>query len=316
MKYWWVNHNQTFKEEINGGYIWAPKANRAGQKKVTYTNLTKVSPNDLIFSFARSRIMGIGIVTHDHKDSLKPSEFGKAGDIWDDNGWMVPVEWVMLDQPIVIQDHLDKILSKFIFPHSPLNKKGTGNQNCYLANIPEDLGTYLLEATKNENIQNSIESIQHTIEDNRMENSIMENRAIHETMKLQLINARIGQGVYRLNLGRIENHCRFTDVDDKRLLIASHIKPWRKSNNDEKLDGYNGLLLSPHADKMFDGGYISIDQKGKILTINEQIKKLMTKWGIDPKRNIGRFKEEQLDYLSFHENEIFYRKLDILYERL
>ncbi len=315
MRYWWVNHNQTFNEEINGGYIWAPKINRAGQKKVTYTNLTKVTPNDLIFSFAKSRIMGVGIVTHNHKDSLKPSEFGKVGDIWDDNGWMVPVEWVMFDQPILVKNHITNILPKLTFPHAPINKEGNGVQNCYLSSISEDLGKYLLEVTKKDNLKSSIESIQHTIEDNGIQKNIMDNKTIHETQKLQLINARIGQGIYRINLERIENHCRFTDVDDKRFLIASHIKPWRMSNNEEKLDGYNGFLLSPHADKLFDGGFISINNKSKILTINNQIKTLMVKWGINPNKDIGPLKEEQLEYLDYHENKIFYPKRDFYYNK-
>ena len=40
------------------------------------------------------------------------------------------------------------------------------------------------------------------------------------------------------------------------ILIASHIKPWRVSNNNERLDVYNGLLLLPNLDKLFDKGYI------------------------------------------------------------
>jgi hypothetical protein len=137
---------------------------------------------------------------------------------------------------------------------------------------------------------------------------------IHETEKEQLIKARRGQGAYRYNLEKIEKKCRFTDVDDKRFLIASHIKPWRLADNEERLDGNNGLLLSPHADKLFDGGFISIDKKGNILTINNQIKKLMVQWGINPHRNLGRFNPNQLEYLDFHRNELFERVIERYHE--
>jgi predicted restriction endonuclease len=48
-------------------------------------------------------------------------------------------------------------------------------------------------------------------------------------------------------------------------LIASHIKPWKKSSNAERLSVYNGLLLLPNYDKLFDKGYISFDRQGKII---------------------------------------------------
>jgi hypothetical protein len=72
---------------------------------------------------------------------------------------------------------------------------------------------------------------------------------IAATEKQQLINARRGQGNFRQNLINVQSECRLIHVNNNKLLIASHIKPWRDSTDTEKLDGNNGLLLSPHIDK-------------------------------------------------------------------
>ena len=80
---------------------------------------------------------------------------------------------------------------------------------------------------------------------------------IAATEKQQLINVQRGQGNLSHNLINVDSECRLIHVNHHKLLIASHIKPWRDSTATEKLDGNNGLLLSPHIDKLFDIGYIT-----------------------------------------------------------
>lgn len=89
------------------------------------------------------------------------------------------------------------------------------------------------------------------------------------------------------------------------FLIASHIKPWRVSDNVERLEGTNGLLLSPHVDKLFDKGWISFSDDGKVLCASEEIKKLMMVWGLNPDKNIGAFNPEQRKYLAYHRQKIY-----------
>jgi putative restriction endonuclease len=90
-----------------------------------------------------------------------------------------------------------------------------------------------------------------------------------------------------------------------RVLIASHIKPWRKSTDEEKLDQNNGLLLSPHVDRLFDSGLISFADDGQILCASEAIRKVMRRWGLDPDGNAGHFNPAQKEYLSFHRQHVF-----------
>ena len=53
-----------------------------------------------------------------------------------------------------------------------------------------------------------------------------------------------------------DSKCAVTGLAIPELLKASHIKPWKDSTDEERLDIFNGLLLAPHLDAAFDRGFI------------------------------------------------------------
>jgi len=88
---------------------------------------------------------------------------------------------------------------------------------------------------------------------------------LRETEKATIIQSRIGQGMFRKKLINYWKGCSFSGCDINDILIASHIKPWRLSDNYERLDSFNGLLLLPNYDKLFDKGYLTISITGKVI---------------------------------------------------
>ena len=95
------------------------------------------------------------------------------------------------------------------------------------------------------------------------------NRKPSETERRGLVTSRVGQGYYRQQIiDRWEGTCPITGVSIPSLLIASHIVPWSQSNNEEKLDVINGILLSPNFDAHFDRQLISFENDGSILISN------------------------------------------------
>lgn len=131
--------------------------------------------------------------------------------------------------------------------------------------------------------------------------AILANKNIPLTEQLNLIKQRLGQGKFRENVIKISGGtCRVTGINNPDLLIASHIKPWCKSQDtpDERLDEYNGLLLAPHVDKLFDRGLISFEDNGDML-VSETVKEIMQQWNISNK-NVGAFPPEQTKYLKWH----------------
>jgi putative restriction endonuclease len=144
MGFWWVNHKQTFKQEIGGGYIWSPKSDKNGARNQAYINLTLARVDDTIFSYADGGIRAVGRVTKACEDHLRPNEFGDVGDQWDRDGWLVKVEWELLDVPIFPKTHISKIAPLLPTKYSPIRNNGNGNQKCYLAEISEPLADLLL----------------------------------------------------------------------------------------------------------------------------------------------------------------------------
>jgi HNH endonuclease len=85
------------------------------------------------------------------------------------------------------------------------------------------------------------------------------------TEKQAVVKARVGQGTFRQHLIEMWEGCAVTDVRLHNVLRASHIKPWRFSSNSERLDPYNGLLLLPQYDQLFDKGLISFNTQGELI---------------------------------------------------
>ncbi|HEA3088998.1 TPA: HNH endonuclease [Aeromonas salmonicida] len=306
MAFWWVNHKQTYGAEVGGGYIWSPKTNNEGRKNQTYINLTLTQPGDIVISYASGLIKAIGLVAAPYREKSKPSEFGSAGDAWLYAGWEVLIDWELLERPIRPKDYLELIAPLLPTKYSPLQPNLNGNQGCYLASISDELGNLLLSLANGVNpfFADYIEHHQTELEGDVIEATIKAS-ALENTEKLQLVKSRRGQGLFRSRLEQIETACRVTGVTNKALLIASHIKPWSECNNAERLDGYNGLLLSPHIDKLFDRGWITFTDSGDLLCAEPSIEFALQQWGVELPLNVGQFNTEQAAYLEYHRDEIF-----------
>jgi len=137
------------------------------------------------------------------------------------------------------------------------------------------------------------------------EKKIRSDTTITETEKEQLCKSRRGQSLFRKRLEDIEDMCRITGVSAKQHLIASHIKPWAKCTNKERLDGENGLLLAPHVDHLFDKGYISFEDDGNMLLSPSLSTSILEHWGINSESSVGEFTTEQQKYLSYHRQFVF-----------
>lgn len=311
MAYWWVNHKQTVRQEIDGGYVWSPKRKKNNQRSPYYDFLREMRPGDYIVSYAHARIGFHGIVADTPLSAPKPKEFGKAGDNWANDGWLVPIAWQPMPTPLRPKDHMAFIAPLLPERYSPLQEIGDGNQAAYLTRIDEVLfaaierlgGFRRQAAAVVPNDQVCLEAIEDQVQD-----QIRAERVIESTDIEVVITARRGQGLFRKNVELWENACRVSGVRDKRLLIASHIKPWRIcENNAERLDGSNGLLLAPHIDRMFDRGLITFDRDGAILVSASLDTHTRDCLGLAAavERGAGAFTEAQEAYLTYHRAEVF-----------
>ncbi len=315
MKYWWVNQNQTYRQEIAGGYMWSPKRKSDGSRNQYYENMRHTNVGDIVFSYYNQQIQNLGIVVDTAESAPKPDSFGSTGEYWGHVGWMVPVVWHRAPVPYRPKDRIEKIRPYLPERYSPLRPNGDGLQNLYLTAISDSLAEVLLEPFGDwgqEIVRAAVDQPMDTtliadLED-QIQNSIRNNTSIDSTEKDALIKARLGQGKFRQNLESIERSCRLTGVTNRALLRASHIKPWRScESNAERIDGYNGLLLTPNADHLFDKGWISFLDDGQMLISKTIDPEELRKMGIEVSHppNVGPFSSEQAAYLAYHRENIF-----------
>ena len=138
---------------------------------------------------------------------------------------------------------------------------------------------------------------------------VQEKEVVLTTSSLALRGSRVGQGVFRRQLNEYwENKCSVTgylDAADESILIGSHIKPWAERSNNERLDPFNGLLLTPNLDKLFDKGYVSFAGDGSIM-----ISGSLESPGVLGVRSDMAISRLKLDgrhraYLDYHRTELF-----------
>ena len=322
MRYWWVNQNQTYHHEIQGGYLWSPKVNRNGRVNPFYEFMREIGPGDLVFSFADTRIKAVGIAVSSCYDCPKPPEFGAAGKVWGQSGWRVDVRWRELHHQIRPSEHMIRLAPYLPKRYSPLRPNGAGLQSVYLTHVPEGLAAALIHIVGSEASQarDAAQGFVAEVDqphapalaqaewEEDIADRIEQDSAMTVTEKRQVILARRGQGKFRERVAKIEHACRITRVNRQEHLIASHCKPWRDcESNEERLDGENGLLLTPTVDHLFDRGFISFEDNGDVLVSPVAHRESLKKMGIatEERLNVGTFSEGQRRYLDFHRNAVF-----------
>ena len=137
----------------------------------------------------------------------------------------------------------------------------------------------------------------------KLENNV----ELTSTERTSIIQSRIGQGSFRSSLIRYWQGCSISNCAMTPVLIASHIKPWRESDNHQRLDVYNGLLLLPNYDKLFDKGYISFDPKGKLVSSHLLGKDTKEILGITDGLSLRKLDDKHVEYLKYHNDNCFMR---------
>ncbi|CAN7241291.1 HNH endonuclease [Phenylobacterium sp. LjRoot219] len=257
----------------------------------------------------------------------KPAEFGRTGANWSEEGWLLPVYWAPLRPAVRPKDLLDQLAPRLPKRHSPIRAEtGNGNQKAYLAEVDRsvfeiitDRATFDRRAAAIGGANSLTFEIVNEILEDQVERRISSDRSLDDTVRQALINARRGQGAFRKNVEGVESRCRLTGVTNPMFLIASHIKPWRLCGTAaERLDGMNGLLLTPDADLLFDRGFITFGEDAGVM-VSKRVDKhdlrrlgfdqlTVDRFGFEEAPSIWKtdtFAPDQQRYLAYHRAEIF-----------
>jgi predicted restriction endonuclease len=141
---------------------------------------------------------------------------------------------------------------------------------------------------------------------NDVEQILKDKKIRSETTRKALVNARLGMGEFRSALQRRwKNQCAVTGCAIPEILRASHIKPWSLSNNRERLDPANGILLSAHVDALFDRGLVSFSDSGTMLWSSKIAPKDRTMFRL-PRKLRRKLTESEMRFLAHHRKAFGY----------
>jgi hypothetical protein len=289
MAYWWVSQNQTYREERRGGFLWAPNRDEAGRTPFHWATMNDVRPGDFVFSYVGGRIVSVSVARAAAYDSPRPSDLVEG--LWEDEGKRIDVEYRDVLPGLPIAGLLAEIQPLLPERYSPLNRNGTGNQG-YLFSAPPRAGRLVLDRI---GVEQS-DALNETVSDSVTET----------TERRSLVLSRIGQGEFRESLMSLwGGRCAVTGLDVSILLRASHIKPWRDSDNRERLDPYNGLLLAPSCDAAFDSGLITFGDEGRVMLGDQLTPSRISAIGISPVGQIVGLHDRHRNYLAYHRQNVF-----------
>lgn len=274
-----------------------------------------VQTGELVLSYANGQLAFVGVATDLAIDAPRPPEFGSSGDAWASEGWMLPIHWSELPKPVRPQDFWDEL--KPLLPqerYSPLVlSTGYGSQKAYLCEIGERAFEVVLAHAgstrpllpRSSNLDDLLDKLERQIERNILDSG--------ETEREQVVLARRGQGRFRANVCALDASCRLTGIADQRLLVASHIKPWRVCiSARERLDGANGLMLTPNADRLFDRGLLTFGNGGEPIFSAAIDARHVQQLALDghQRRAAFPFTTEQLPYLEYHRANVFHQPIE------
>jgi hypothetical protein len=232
----------------------------------------------------------------------------------------VNVSFVSLLNKIRPKDHMDVLKSVLPQRYSPLQANGNGIQSIYLTELSLSFAEVLSGLIGNEvrpllagtSVDAAVEDSRIVTGDDldvwerRLEEQVETDVSVTETDREAIVRARVGQGLFKQRVMQIETSCRITGVDNLSHLVASHCKPWRDSTNVERLNGENGLLLTPSIDHLFDRGFIGFEDSGDLIISPVAHKPSLQRMGVETNRsvNVGKFTEGQRQYLDYHRNSV------------
>ncbi|MEQ9886222.1 HNH endonuclease [Pectobacterium zantedeschiae] len=287
MNFFWVNLGTSFKEVKEYGFLWAPKyatnANGKEVKNAGWESMSKIKSGDVIFGYRNWEVNLILRATSDSYTAGRPDNRKFAA--WEVEGWRVDIAYEELTLPIDIREFKEEFIDLYNDYCHPkvFNKRGLCTQ-IYMSSLSVYAGLYLID---------KIDELKLDI--------LLGEVSQKEYERKILAKARIGQGEYRKDLLELwEGKCAVTGVDRKDLLIASHIYPWCLSKNEDKINKFNGLLLSPNLDRLFDKGLISFNDNGSVLIKDTLSDEILCKLGVSNELRIDLIKEGNKKFLKMH----------------
>jgi hypothetical protein len=248
MAYWWITHGKTWREELNGGYLWAPLHDQGGSSRYYHRNVDAINAGDVIFSYANGRLRAVGVATSDGFVAKKPSELGGY---WPDAGSMARVHFSEFSKGVSLEAMGSLAADLSTLLRGPLDTNRRAKQG-YAFSISPRHGRRLIALLR---------SLFPSICLERIIIRSAPSAAIRAQLRASLTIA----GEYGASaLARWDGRCPLTGLDDRRLLSFVQMRPWMDCNTLQRIDPVNCMPMAPHYARLFSRGLISVRGDGSI----------------------------------------------------
>ncbi|MBV8741507.1 MAG: HNH endonuclease [Sinobacteraceae bacterium] len=312
-RFWWVNHPSFPVFDGEPSSLWF--AQRRVQNKTraeSERNVQRLLPGDLLCVAHADALCAAGVVLkvaqQEHRLTAAGSSAPTQGQT--EQGFAVPVRLVAFSGALRLTEHAARLIAVMPRRNAPLRAGGSLNRDAWLTLMPAPLVATIRELLRGELeqiVSIATAMLGSRLGDDAAEAMLQQRSDLDAALRLELLNARFGQGLFRANVEQVQQGCRITGLLDRRHVRAVHIKPWARSSDAERLDGHNGVLLSPHLAQLFERGYLSFSDAGALLLSRELNPAVLRSWSIDADACCGTFAPEQHRYLEFHRREVFAR---------
>ena len=299
-----VMQGRTYQEEKELGVIWSPQQDSGGKVPHSWLRMMEVKEGDRIFHYVKGYIVAVSVAKTGCQTARKPSNM-QNHEHWNDNGYLVELEYHELEVPINVRSKFDEILPLLPIKYSPFQANADGNQG-YLFPCNEELSIKLLELISDLNIyQVDEEQLEFAIGTVRRTERNTFIPMIAETEAEVKTKIRLGQQKFRKGLMPLWGYkCALCKIELPALLRASHSKPWKDSTDFERVDPYNGVLLCCNHDALYDEGFIAFDGQGRLHISSQIPEEDYEKYGIHSLMKIPRYEENKL-YFKWHKRNLF-----------
>jgi MoxR-like ATPase len=166
--FWWVNQGKTYADELAGGFVWAPQADKNGKQQFHWSNVSRIRSADVLFHYANGNVRAVSLARSSGREGQRPS--GLPSEPWNSLGWIADCEYSELAKPLALEQVADS-LRKLKLSAGPINSTGKVNQG-YLFRLSEEAATIIAAQLDLATLPQSLQDLLRPLASNRWDSFI------------------------------------------------------------------------------------------------------------------------------------------------
>lgn len=288
-----VMQGETYREEKRLGILRAPMKDKSGATPHSWERVKSLQKGDRTFHYVRGALVAVGTIQEDAREQNAGTPSAE---------WVAPCEYLELDVPLEIVSCIKRVAEHLPIKYSAFQPDGNGNSG-YVYPCNEALALVFLELLSSSKWRN-IEQLEFVYDAVREEkyNSLTAWMMDSE----YLLRRKFRELKSQFNASQRErwgNKCAICGIDNPAILKAAYSKPWKDSEDAERIAPANGVLLCANHAALYESGQISFTGVGT-LRMSAALSPQAIKYGLKKNMRI-QADSSNIDFFRWHRNNFF-----------